>query len=109
MSSSPTRIATAQPTSSPSSIALLSLTQDVTALISLSLEATASLVHDWFRSTLGVVGLGQVVPYVPRRMSESSAVQLPEGRGMAAVVIGASEGERPFHSILHIGALYVPL
>ena len=92
---SPTRLASASSTYSDSTLALLSLTQDITALISLSVEATASLVHDWFRSTLGIVGLGQVVPYVSPRTAELAALRSPGGNGMAVVVVGAGEGELP--------------
>ncbi|WWD16422.1 hypothetical protein CI109_100848 [Kwoniella shandongensis] len=74
---------------SPSTTALLSLTQDITALISLSVEATASTIHDWFRSTLGVVGVGEVVP-TDRRRNQTRA-RAESGRGMAVVVVGASE------------------
>lgn len=72
---------------SPSTLALLSLSQDITALISLSLEATASLAHDWYRSTLGFVGLGRLAPFQPER----SLVKGETGRGLAIVVLGAHE------------------
>lgn len=76
---------------SPSTLALLSLTQDITALISLSVEATTSLVHHWFRSALGLVGGGEVVPYQPRGESRSKPGG-EAGRGLAVVVVGANEG-----------------
>lgn len=71
----------------------LALTQDITALISISLEATASLVHDWFRSTLGLVGLARVA-HVPSRVGGPASDKMGDGKGMAVVVVGASEGER---------------
>ena len=78
---------------SASSLALLSLTQDITALISLSLEATASLVHDWFRSTLDTIGLGEVVAYTGQRKSEPAITSAEGNPGLAVVVVGAGEGE----------------
>jgi hypothetical protein len=77
---------------SPSTLALLSLTQDITALISLSVEATASLVHDWFKSALGMVGAGDVVRYQPRGETRGKAGG-EAGRGLAVVVVGANEGK----------------
>lgn len=74
---------------SPSTLALLSLTQDITALISLSIEATTSLVHDLFKSALGIVGGGEVVRYQPRGEKKVGG---EAGRGLAVVVVGASEG-----------------
>lgn len=77
---------------SPSTLALLSLTQDITALISLSVEATTSVVHDWFKSALGLVGAGDVVRYQPRGAVKTRAGG-EAGRGLAVVVVGANEGE----------------
>jgi hypothetical protein len=95
VSQSPTHLSSLpSSSSSASTLALLSLTQDITALISLSLEGTASWVHDWFRSTLGIVGLGEVVPYNPQRTVDRANVRVQEGRGLAVVVVGASERER---------------
>jgi hypothetical protein len=74
---------------SPSTLALLSLTQDITALISLSIEATTSLVHDLFKSALGIVGGGEVVRYQPRGEKKLGG---EAGRGLAVVVVGANEG-----------------
>jgi hypothetical protein len=74
---------------SPSTLALLSLTQDITALISLSIEATTSLVHDLFKSALGIVGGGEVVRYQARGEKKSGG---EAGRGLAVVVVGANEG-----------------
>ncbi|KAK8861659.1 hypothetical protein IAR55_002482 [Kwoniella newhampshirensis] len=74
---------------SPSTTALLALTQDITALISLSVEATASIIHDWFRSTLGVVGVGDVVATNSR--GGHARARAESGRGLAVVVVGASE------------------
>lgn len=81
-------------TPSASTLALLSLTQDITALISLSVEATASLLHDWLRSSLASVGLARVQAgrhvSLSRRMGKSK-VWGEAGQGLAVVVVGASE------------------
>jgi hypothetical protein len=90
--SSPPESPTPESTLSPSTLALLSLTQDVTALISLSIEATTSLVHDWFKSAIGLVGGGEVVRYQPRGESRSKPGG-EAGRGLAVVVVGANEGK----------------
>lgn len=76
---------------SASTLALISLTQDITALLSLSVEATASLVHDWFRSSLSTIGLG--TPHSPRQVKTAIKGQGrgETGRGLAVVVIGAAE------------------
>ncbi|ORY29787.1 hypothetical protein BCR39DRAFT_531021 [Naematelia encephala] len=77
---------------SPSTQALISLSQDITALISLSVEAGASLVNDWFRSTLGLIGLGEVVQYSPGTNDSTKPKGRGESvRGLAIVVVGASE------------------
>jgi len=78
---------------SPSTLALLSLTQDITALISLSIEATTSLVHDLFKSALGIVGGGEVVRYQPRGEKKLGG---EAGRGLAVVIVGANEGMSSF-------------
>ncbi|CAK9785498.1 hypothetical protein CC85DRAFT_125935 [Cutaneotrichosporon oleaginosum] len=57
--------------------ALLSLSQDVTALVSLSIETAASLVNDYARSALATIGLGERPP--------------TRGPGLAVVVVGAAE------------------
>lgn len=77
---------------SPSTLALLSLTQDITALISLSVEATASVVHDWFKSALGLVGAGDAVRYQPRGTPKTRTGG-EAGRGLAVVIVGANERE----------------
>jgi hypothetical protein len=82
---------------SPSALALLSLTQDITALISLSIEATTSLVHDLFKSALGIVGGGEVVRYQPRGEKKLGG---EAGRGLAVVVVGANEGLS-----IHLGSI----
>lgn len=64
-----------------SSTALLSLSQDVTALVSLSIEAAASLVNDYTRIALSTFGLGQRSVIRP-----GSA-----GPGLAVVVVGAAD------------------
>lgn len=89
--SPPVSSGSSTPPHSPSTLALLSLTQDITALISLSVEATASLVHDWVKSALGMVGAGEVVRYQPRGEAKSR-VGGESGRGLAVVVVGANEG-----------------
>jgi hypothetical protein len=80
---------------SASTLALLSITQDLTALISLSVEATASLVHDWFRSSLLSIGLsrGQLVHHagVQPQAQKASQGRGESGRGLAVVVVGAAE------------------
>ncbi|KAL1410722.1 hypothetical protein Q8F55_001664 [Vanrija albida] len=68
-----------------SSSALISLTQDITALLSLSLEAGASLVNDQVRAALGLVGIGSRVKAVPPRRA------LESGSGLAVVVVGAAD------------------
>ena len=86
---SPASSTSSESSLSPSTLALLSLTQDITALISLSIEATTSLVHDLFKSALGVVSGGEVVRYQPRG---DKKVGGEAGRGLAVVVVGANEG-----------------
>lgn len=76
--------------SSPSTVALLSLTQDIAALISLSVESTASLLHDWLRTVVGTLGVGGMVNYSPP--VAKSTIRGESGRGAAVVVLGASEG-----------------
>jgi hypothetical protein len=85
---------------SPSTLALLSLTQDITALISLSIEATTSLVHDLFKSALGIVGGGEVVRYQPRGEKKLGG---EAGRGLAVVVVGANEGMS-----IHLRPILIP-
>lgn len=66
-----------------SSSALLSLSQDVTALVSLSLETAASLVNDYARAALGTIGLGE------RAVTRLGSA----GPGLAVVVVGAADRE----------------
>lgn len=73
----------------PATQALIALTQDVSALLSLSIEATASLVHDWFRSSLCRIGFGTTAP--PLRTRDQKYGKGEIGRGLAVVVIGAAE------------------
>jgi hypothetical protein len=81
-------------TPSSSTTALIALTQDITALISISLEATASLVHDWFRSSLGVVGMARTSGSAGRSSGIHKLGEKGDALGgMAVVVVGASEGE----------------
>nr|ODN90324.1 hypothetical protein L204_05928 [Cryptococcus depauperatus CBS 7855] len=75
---------------SPSTVALLALAQDVSALLSLSYEVTASTIHDWWHTTLGKLGKGDAVPYghgVNRSGGRES------GKGLAVVIVGAGEGD----------------
>ncbi|KJE00117.1 hypothetical protein I311_06265 [Cryptococcus gattii NT-10] len=72
-----------------SSTALQILTQDVSSLLSLSLETTASVLHDWFRSSLGVVGLGG--EFAPPRDRQKSYAEGESGRNLAVVIVGAGE------------------
>lgn len=68
-----------------SSGALLSLSQDITALVSLSFEATFSLVNDYVRAALGTVGVGHYMRVDPTRSSTDT------GSGLAVVVVGAAD------------------
>ncbi|ADV25146.1 Hypothetical Protein CGB_L0370C [Cryptococcus gattii WM276] len=72
-----------------SSTALQILTQDVSSLLSLSLETTASVLHDWFRSSLGVVGLGG--EFAPPRDRQKTYAEGESGRNLAVVIVGAGE------------------
>lgn len=93
-SSVPLTLGPSLPTASPSpsTQALISLTQDISALVSLSLEATASLVHDWFRASLCSIGLGGGEGG-PRPVRRRGGQKGENGRGYAVVVIGAVERE----------------
>ncbi|EKC99239.1 hypothetical protein A1Q2_06439 [Trichosporon asahii var. asahii CBS 8904] len=77
-----------------SSGALLSLSQDITALVSLSFEATFSLVNDYVRAALGTVGVGQYVRVDPSRSSTDT------GSGLAVVVVGAADPSSPLSTLL---------
>ncbi|KIR51772.1 hypothetical protein I315_05720 [Cryptococcus gattii Ru294] len=72
-----------------SSTALQILTQDVSSLLSLSLETTASVLHDWFRSSLGVVGFGG--EFAPPRDRQKTYTEGESGRNLAVVIVGAGE------------------
>jgi len=72
-----------------SSSALLSLSQDITALVSLSIEATASLVNDYVRAALGTIGAGDLVRHSPVRRGNMN----DSGAGLAVVVVGAANCE----------------
>ncbi|OWT35603.1 hypothetical protein C362_06793 [Cryptococcus neoformans Bt1] len=71
-----------------SSAALQILTQDVSSLLSLSLETTASVLHDWFRSSLGIVGFGS--DFTPRDRHKPYT-EGESGSGLAVVIVGAGE------------------
>ncbi|KAE8540617.1 hypothetical protein D1P53_002980 [Cryptococcus gattii VGV] len=71
-----------------SSTALQILTQDVSSLLSLSLETTASVLHDWFRSSLGIVGFGG--EFAPRDR-QKTYTEGESGRNLAVVIVGAGE------------------
>lgn len=73
-----------------SSAALQILTQDVSSLLSLSLETTASVLHDWFRSSLGIVGFGG--DFTPRDRHKPYT-EGESGSGLAVVIVGAGEGK----------------
>lgn len=77
----------------PATQALIALTQDVSALLSLSIEATASIVHDWLRASLCRIGLGTRAP--PLRSRDQKYGKGEVGRGLAVVVVGAAE--RGYH------------
>ena len=69
---------------------LIGLSQDIAALLSLSIESGASLLHDVYRRTMGTIGLGDVMQFEP--VSRAGAVG-QGGKGLAVVVVGASERE----------------
>ena len=71
---------------------LISLSQDITALVSLSIEATASLAHDMYQQLLARLGLGRAV-VVRSNDNLKSQIKSEAGRGLAVVVVGASESE----------------
>lgn len=80
--------ATPRPVASQSSTsALLSLSQDITALVSLSIEATSSLLNDYVRAALGTIGAGELVRQGPVRRGTST----DSGAGLAVVVVGAAD------------------
>ncbi|BEI86054.1 hypothetical protein CcaverHIS002_0603410 [Cutaneotrichosporon cavernicola] len=64
-----------------SASALLSLSQDVTALVSLSIESAASLVNDYGRTALSTIGL----------VERSASRPIAAGSGLAVVVVGAAD------------------
>jgi hypothetical protein len=74
---------------SPTAIAL-TLSQDITALVSLSLETTASIVHDWLR--LGLSAFGGKDDLTSIHFRPKSKIKDETGRGLAVVIVGASEG-----------------
>ena len=78
------------PMPSATTQSLIALSQDITALLSLSIETTASMMHDMYRKALGTVGLGEVVSHRPTTQPGSSG---EAGRGLAVVVLGSGEGE----------------
>jgi hypothetical protein len=80
---------TPRPATQSSSSALLSLSQDITALLSLSIEAGASLVNDYVRAALGTIGAGELVRHHPVRRPGAN----DSGAGLAVVVVGAADGE----------------
>jgi hypothetical protein len=72
--------------SQSSTSALLSLSQDITALVSLSIEATASLVNDCVHAALGTIGAGELVRHHP--VTRRGNI-VDRGAGLAVVVVGA--------------------
>ncbi|BEJ16892.1 hypothetical protein CspHIS471_0602930 [Cutaneotrichosporon sp. HIS471] len=64
-----------------SASALLSLSQDVTALVSLSIESAASIVNDYGRTALSTIGL----------VERSASRPVAAGSGLAVVVVGAAD------------------
>lgn len=78
-----------RPELSPALTAFLSLAQDISALVSLSIEAGLSTAHDWFRVALGYVALSTLA-------SGSALTSVPEKaqhkEGRAIVILGAAEG-----------------
>jgi hypothetical protein len=63
---------------------------DITALVSLSLETTASIVHDWLR--LGLSAFGGKDDLTSIHFRPKSKIKDETGRGLAVVIVGASEG-----------------
>lgn len=90
-------MASPSPSAPPSLTAqnFVSLSQDIAALLSLSIEATASLVHDVYRRALSTIGLEQSVTH---RESSKGRVGGEAGRGLAVVVLGATERESPLYT-----------
>ncbi|OCF40069.1 hypothetical protein I317_06144 [Kwoniella heveanensis CBS 569] len=66
--------------------AFLALSQEVSALITLSYETAASLVHDKYHASVGFWGLGEWV-----KERHDKAHEGESGRGYAVVVVGANE------------------
>lgn len=77
------------PVPSATTQSLIALSQDITALLSLSIETTASIVHDAYRKAIGAIGLGEVVA---QRSTNCTRPGGEASRGLAVVVVGAGEG-----------------
>jgi len=77
------------PVPSATTQSLIALSQDITALLSLSIETTASIVYDAYRKAIGAIGLGEVVA---QRATNCTGPGGEASRGLAVVVVGAGEG-----------------
>nr|XP_019001786.1 uncharacterized protein I203_05493 [Kwoniella mangroviensis CBS 8507]OCF65247.1 hypothetical protein I203_05493 [Kwoniella mangroviensis CBS 8507] len=86
--------------------ALLALSQDVCALIALTVEATLSVLNFIYRSILGVLGYERTV-----RFDHSRSVRRESGRGCGVVVLGANEaaGQSLTLHLAKIGYTVFPL
>ncbi|WVQ65018.1 uncharacterized protein L199_003188 [Kwoniella botswanensis] len=86
--------------------ALLALSQDVCALIALTVEATLSVLNFIYRSILGVMGYERTV-----RFDHSRSVRRESGRGCGVVVLGANEaaGQSLTLHLAKIGYTVFPL
>ncbi|KAK4690033.1 hypothetical protein P7C73_g34, partial [Tremellales sp. Uapishka_1] len=74
------------PSPNSSTMALLSISQDIAAVLSLTIEASLSLVHGCYRSVLGTMGLGGLRAEIKRGKGRCE-----DGRGLGVVVVGAGE------------------
>ncbi|WVQ93504.1 hypothetical protein IAU59_000578 [Kwoniella sp. CBS 9459] len=74
--------------SSTRSQALVALCQDISALLSLSYETAASIVHDKYHASIGFWGLGE---WIRDRRDKIHIGTKESGRGYAVVIVGADE------------------
>ncbi|WRT65781.1 uncharacterized protein IL334_002730 [Kwoniella shivajii] len=86
--------------------ALLALSQDITALISLTLEAVLSFVNIFYRSILQILGYERRI-YIDR----DRRIRSESGRGCGVVVLGANEaaGQSLTLHLAKIGYTVFPL
>lgn len=88
----PDTSATDPPDASPTTLALLSISQDLAAILSITVEASTSYAYQWFRFASGLVGMTQIVPYGTSGHSAHVSDQNDTGNGRAVVVVGGEEG-----------------